>query len=148
MTSQDHSKLIRDFFQAVDSQDIDKALTFLAPDAVFKVMSMPDQPFKGTQAIRENLQTWSSAFPNMSCAISNILSSGDQVVVEYLGKATHEGPLPGPTGTLQATHRRIEVPACDVFNISNGKIMIWNCYWQSELMLNQLGAMPQMKAAA
>ncbi|MCM2323750.1 MAG: nuclear transport factor 2 family protein [Oligoflexia bacterium] len=143
---QDNSQLIRNFYQSLEKNDPSQALSYFASNAEFKVIGM-DQPFRGQQEIGQAIKEWNQTFPDLKSELVNVISSGDSVVVEFIARGTHKGPMESPTGTIAPTQRKIEVPACDVFKLSGGKILSWNCYWQSDVMMQQLG-IAQVKAAA
>ncbi|MCM2278467.1 MAG: ester cyclase [Oligoflexia bacterium] len=143
MATQDNSQLIRNFYNLTDP---DQAIALFAPNAEFQVMGM-ERPFRGSQEITQAMREWQRTFPDMKNEIINLISTGDTVVVEFVARGTHKGPMESPAGTVQPTGRRIEVPACDVFRFSGGKVVSWKCYWQSDLMMQQLG-IGQAKAAA
>lgn len=146
MTTHNNEQLIRDFFNAFEKKDFDRASSFLAPNAEFRVIGM-DKPLRGPKEIIESCGEWDRAFPDMKSELVNVISSNNYVVVEEINRGTHKGPLMGPGGTLQATNRKVEVPACEVFKIENGKIVTWNLYWPTDVMMKQLGYGMQKKAA-
>jgi steroid delta-isomerase-like uncharacterized protein len=148
MSTQSNVQLVRDFFKAMDSGKSDQILSFLAPNAEFKIIGM-GEPMRGTSEIKEGFESWNKSFPDLKAQILNVIANEDSVVVEYIGRGTHQGPLESPEGqVLQATNRKIEVPGCDIYKISNGKIVSASVYWLSSVMLRQLGVIPSAKAAA
>jgi steroid delta-isomerase-like uncharacterized protein len=148
MSTQSNLQLVRDLIQAMDSRKVDQFSNFLAPDAEFKIVGM-EMPMKGIQEIQKGFQDWSKAFPDMKTQILNAVASEDFVFIEYLSRGTHQGPLELEDGkVLQPTQRKVEVPACDVYRIVNGKIISAHVYWLSLVMLKQLGVLEQKKAAA
>ena len=117
MSTQSNLQLVRDFFQAMDSGKVDQVSNFLAPDAEFNIMGM-GMPMKGLSEIQEGFQMWSRSFPDLKSQIVNIFGSEDSVVVEYIGRGTHQGPIESPDGqVIEPTQRKIEVPGCDVYRI-------------------------------
>lgn len=148
MSAKDNEQLIRKLYAAFEKNDINLILPFLAPDAEFTVIGM-DQPMRGHQAILEGMKSWGASFPDMKGEIVNLIASDEWVVVEEINRGTHQGELKGPEGfSLPATNRKVEVPACDLFKIVNGKITVWKLYWQSDLMMKQLGYGVEKKLAA
>ena len=125
MSTQSNLQLVKDFFLAMDSGKVDQISNFLAPNAEFNILGM--EPMKGIQDIQKGFESWSRAFPDLKSQILNTIVSEDWVVVEYLSRGTHEGPLEGEDGNvLQPTHRKIEVPA-DKINLEfvlGNKVMV------------------------
>jgi predicted ester cyclase len=140
---QNNEQLIRDLFQAKG----EKFLSFVDENAEFKIM--PDMTMRGISEIRDGFSSWEKSFPDMKNEILNVISSGDLVAVEYIARGTHSGPLEGMNGkSTPATNKKIEIPACDIYRLKNGKVISMHAYWQHELMMRQLGLLQQEKAAA
>src|SRR6266581_892889 len=61
---------------------------------------------------------FAGALPDGVIEIQTVHDAGDTVVVEFIGKGTHNGDLMGvaPTG------RRVNLPVCNVIEIRDGKI--------------------------
>lgn len=146
MATQENVKLIRDFYDAFERGDFERAASYLAPNAEFKIIGM-EKPFRGPNEIVNACKEWNQAFPDMKSQIINVISSNDSVVVEEINRGTHKGPLTGHAGTLAATNRKVEVPACEIFKISNGKVLTWTLYWPSDVMMRQLGYGMEKRAA-
>lgn len=68
------------------------------------------------------------------------------MVVEFMGRGTHTGPLHTPTGDVPATGRRVDLPFCDVHRIEDGKITNGRSYFDLATMMRQLGLMPEVPA--
>ena len=82
---------------------------------------------------------WATAFPDAQGDISNTIHSGDTVVVEVTWRGTHTGPLQTPRGAISPTGKRMEVRACQVHTITNGKIQTTRHYFDMASLLQQLG---------
>jgi predicted ester cyclase len=75
--------------------------------------------------------------------ITNIVESGDWVVVESRFTGTHTGPLVDPGGSIPATD--VEAPRVDVFEVRGGKIVahrgsFGNLDLMTQLALGRAGA--------
>lgn len=69
-----------------------------------------------------------------------LIEGPDTVVVEAIFLATNTGPMIGPTGTtLPATGKRVELPICDIWKVSNGRIVENRIYYDQITFLTQLG---------
>jgi predicted ester cyclase len=62
-----------------------------------------------------------NAFPGYQMKITNIVESGDWVVVESRFCGTNTGPLVDPGGSIPATD--VKAPSVDVFEVWGGKIV-------------------------
>jgi steroid delta-isomerase-like uncharacterized protein len=103
--------------------------------------------FKGRDGFRQFQERWLTAFPDGTAEIINCFSSSDQIVVEYVGRGTHTGPLLGKHGTLPPTGKRVELKLCDVMQVRDGKVIRGRTYYDSASLLSQLGQTPLRRAA-
>ncbi len=80
------------------------------------------------------------AFPDLHFEIQGVLEDGDQVVIEWIARGTHDGPLTSATGqTIPATHRSGLVHGVLVSRIQQGKIVRERTYWDQMELLQALG---------
>jgi len=68
-------------------------------------------------------------FPDSGIEIMNLFATEDQAVVEFIGRGTNTAPLHMPTGDVPPTGRAVEMRFCDVYRISNGKIVNYRSYY-------------------
>ena len=66
--------------------------------------------------------------------------AGNTVTLELTWRGTHKGPLLTPTGALPPTGRTIEIRACQVVDVAEGKVVGIRHYFDMALLLEQLGA--------
>jgi predicted ester cyclase len=65
---------------------------------------------------------------------------GDTVVLEITWTGTHTGPMMSPTGDeIPATGKSLEMRACIVNKISDGKVAMQTQYFDIMTMMTQLG---------
>lgn len=84
---------------------------------------------------------WATALPDSAPTIHGSYVSGNTVVIELTWTGTHKGPLEMPDGTIQPTGKRVEVRACNVFEIepTTGKPRLQRQYFDMATILRQLG---------
>jgi hypothetical protein len=63
-------------------------------------------------------------------------------------RGVHAGPLETPTGTIPASNKPVEIPACQVVQVEGGKIKSGSHYFDLLTMLTQIGATSAIKSAA
>jgi ketosteroid isomerase-like protein len=148
MATHDSAQIVRDFFQALASNNMDRALSFMDSNAEFRVIGM-EKPMRGRKEIADGFKMWNEVFPDMKFEIKNLISTPEFVVAEGLNRGKQDGPMKGPDGRieLEATHRKVEVPSCEVLKLAGGKITSWNCYFATDVMMKQLGAARSSAAA-
>ena len=84
-------------------------------------------------------QGWAKAFPDSRATFDNAVTSGNTVVLELTWRGTHSGPLEGPTGTIAATGKRIEIRSCVVVELAGDKMKVERQYFDMATLLRQIG---------
>jgi hypothetical protein len=67
-------------------------------------------------------------------------ASGDTAVIELVWKSLHKGPLQVPSGTIPASNKPIEIPACQVLQVEGEKVKSFTHYFDMLTLLTQIGA--------
>jgi steroid delta-isomerase-like uncharacterized protein len=132
---------------AYNNKDWNKAKELLAADAVYDEKGT-HRRIQGAGEIIQSFQGWAKAFPDSKGTIVREFESGDTAVLEIVWKGVHTGPLQTPTGTIPPSNRSIEMPACQVVRVENGKLKSASHYFDMMTMLTQIGAMQSPSAAA
>ncbi|MEU8230918.1 nuclear transport factor 2 family protein [Actinoplanes sp. NPDC048967] len=102
--------------------------------------------FRGDQ-IPHALTGFASVFPDVHRELLHVHALGAVVAVELRIQGTHLGAFPTPAGEIRPTGNRIDVPTADLWYLRDGKIESFNCYNAANVLLAQLGAGPDFKAA-
>jgi steroid delta-isomerase-like uncharacterized protein len=125
---------------AYNDKDWSKAKALLAVDAVYDEKAT-HRRIQGADQIIEAWQGWAKAFPDSKATFVREFASGDTAVLEIVWKGIHTGPLQTPAGTIPASNKTIEMPACQVVQVEGGKIKSGSHYFDMLTMLTQIGAM-------
>ena len=132
---------------AYNEKDWSKAKDILAADAVYDEKGT-NRRLQGASEIIEAWQGWAKAFPDSKATIVREFASGDTAVLELLWKGVHTGPLQTPTGTIPASNKPIEMPACQVVRVEGDKVKSASHYFDMLTMLTQIGVAGAVKTAA
>jgi predicted ester cyclase len=97
---------------------------------------------QGKEGFKQRLLNWSTAFPDSSNEITNVVATNDQAAVEFISRGTHSGVLHTLKGDIQPTNRKIELRCCDVYRISNNEIVTLHSYYDALGLKEQLGLTP------
>ena len=90
-------------------------------------------------------QGFITAFPDLRFELTQKIAQGEYVVINWVGRGTHTGPLLTPTGdTLPATGKKATIAGSTTYQIKNGKAVKGWTYWDMVSLLSQLGMMPGM----
>lgn len=143
MSIADNIRLDEEFIAAWDAHDADRATAIFSDDAVWQDVANPE-PLRGTAAIRQYVQSWFTAFPDMKTVTKNRVVSEDQVAAEVEFVATNTGPLQMAPGApaLPATGKKVTGKGTYFVRIRNGKGVEAHTYPDLAGMMLQLGMMP------
>ena len=117
-------KLVSDFLHSWGGRDIDKIMSYFAPDAVYH--NVPVAPIKGAKAIREIFVAFLGAFDTIALDIVTIAGESDLVLAERVDRFTLKG-------------KYFELPVNGVFEIKNGKIHRFSDYFDLQSFESQSG---------
>ena len=98
----------------------------------------PAPPLQGTEAFKQFVLMYRSAFPDLHYTIEDQIAEGDKVVTRWTARGTHKGELMG----IPPTGKQGTVTGISVSRWANGKVVeIW--INADDLgMLQQLGVVP------
>ena len=91
--------------------------------------------------------TMGHVLPDVHRELLRINDMGTMVAVELLIQGTFLGPMPTPAGPLPPTGARVNVPTADFFYLRDGRIQTFNCYVSRNIMLAQMGVLPDFASA-
>lgn len=122
-----------------NNQDLEATVQMYAEDAQMWFPGLKE-PIKGRQSIREVYSSYWSAFPDMTYNYSQILASGEHLVVEAVSKATFRNALMTPEGEIPATGKSAEVPWMGFIKVNpDGLISEFREYYDTNNLWIQLG---------
>lgn len=117
-------KLVSDFLHSWGGRDIEKIMSYFAPDAVYH--NVPVAPIKGHKAIREIFVAFLDAFDSIALDIVTIAGEEDLVLAERVDRFKLKG-------------KYFELPVNGVFEIKNGKIHRFSDYFDLTSFETQSG---------
>ena len=132
----DPAGIAREYLEAVPRRDFEKVRQLFHPQ--YSYTGGDGQRQEGAEAGLAVAQMYTAAFPDMKLEIKRTHVTGDVVIVEFVASGTHQGELMG----IAPTGRKISVPVCNVMEIRDGKIYAEREYFDSAVMMQQLGVMP------
>jgi len=146
MSVQENVRLDEQFIATWSSHDADRAVALLSDDAVWEDVVSPER-MRNKAAIRQYIQSWFTAFPDMTAAVKNRVVTDDQVACEVEFTGTNTGPLQMGAGTpsIPATGKRVTGRGTYFLRIRNGKIAEAHSYPDVLGLMMQLGLVPPPK---
>jgi predicted ester cyclase len=137
-TMEDLESLARRALALLDERRMDEWEATMAPDVSF---SAPGMALRGRAQIRQFVEGFQQAFPDVHHRIDHVFASGDTLVYEGAFTGTHTGVLRTPGGDVPPTHRRIEMPEVQIVTIIHGLAASMRTYFDRLDMLTQLGVL-------
>lgn len=141
---QDNESIVRGVYEAFNRKDFETLKNLGTSSSEW--LEVPfDQTLKGDTAVADAWKSWAEIFPDGMTEIRNLISSGDSVVVEGVGRGTHQGVFRSPAGDLQPSGRKVNVNFCEVYKLNNGKIIRAASYFDFYTMLRQLAPEKELR---
>jgi ketosteroid isomerase-like protein len=85
-------------------------------------------------------RTLHAAYDDLAMEVLDVVGTADRVVVAFLMRARHTGPLTTPLGVVAPTGRQITVRTIDVLTVRDGLITAITVVADELGLLTQLGA--------
>jgi predicted ester cyclase len=136
------AKLYQDCWAAFNAKDWAKFSPCFADNATSEEVDMGMPPLIGKDIIEKNAKPFANAFPDATGEAQLTLVNGNNVVGVWLVRGQHKGPLPGPTGEIPATNKKIGYLIGHVVEVQGGKAVHERQFADAHTMLGQLGLAP------
>jgi steroid delta-isomerase-like uncharacterized protein len=106
--------------------------------------SLTPQDVRGPDDIKEYVEVYQRAFPDLRYTVESLSDAGEEVVVRWSATGTHRSDLFG----IEATGAVFTVDGIDVFTIDDGLITAIDAQWDTLRMVQELGAIPDVGLVA
>jgi steroid delta-isomerase-like uncharacterized protein len=110
----------------------------LAPNVVYDEVGT-NRKISGAGKVIETWKGWATALPDSRATFESVHVAGNTIVLELTWRGTHRGPLQTPTGQIPATNKSIDIRACQVVEVKDGKVQVVRHYFDMATMFVQLG---------
>jgi steroid delta-isomerase-like uncharacterized protein len=115
----------------------------IASNATFHDPNVPGGKFTGPEGVKQFVQIYRTAFPDVHITINDQIAEGDKVVTRWTATGTHKGELMGTA----ATNKYATVTGVDVERYQGGKVAESWANYDMFGMLQQLGVVPSLTPA-
>ena len=133
----ENAAIIRGLYKAVNAKNLDYIRNLGADFSEWL-----DVPFNytttGKDAIIDPWTSWFGIFPDATCEVKSLVSLGDYVIAQGIGRGTHKGVFNSPAGVLEPGGVSMQVNFCDVYKLKGGKIERADSYFDFYSLLGQL----------
>lgn len=125
--------------RAWNSHDLEKVLRFYSPNYLGIHVGQSTLQ-RGHQGLRELLQTYWGAFPDLHFVVTDKVVEGPRLAIVWVAEATHQGPIMN----IPATGRKVQVRGMSVIHVENGLVSRGQYVWDLAGMLRHLGLLPEL----
>jgi len=125
--------------QAWNSHDMESVLRFYSPEYVGSDVGQPT-PQRGHQGLREMLQTYWRAFPDLQFVVTDRIIETSRVVIVWVAEGTHRGPIMN----IPPTGHKVQVSGMSVIDVENGLVVRGQYIWDMAGMLRHMGLLPEL----
>jgi len=133
---------VKELINAWNTHSVDKVLEHYAENAELDTPEA-SQPLRGKSAIRENIQGWMKAFPDVTGDVEKSVVSGQEVAL-----LVHFPIELGPGQTIPATNKKVEMPVAIFATLDqSGKIVKERDVFDIAGYVQQLGLKPEQMAS-
>jgi steroid delta-isomerase-like uncharacterized protein len=126
---------------ATNKQDYPAMAALYTPEAVYVRLSHP--AVRGREAIQAYLEEADKPFSDIRLETSVLIEERNIVTAEWTWRATHTAPLAlSGEAEVPATGKTVEIFGVSVCEIADGKFAGQRDYYDSAVMMAQMGLMP------
>ena len=90
--------------------------------------------FQGKEAMRQVVEAWLKAFPDLVVIHDAVICENDRVVIQWKAKGTHQGDFKGHS----PSKNRVAYTGVTVYRIQNEKIVEYWAYLDMQHLLSQI----------
>ncbi len=137
-TSEQNKAVIRRFWEAMNSRQLDGLDDLIATDVVRHCQATPGLDVRSLNQVKDFLRQDTEVFPDSTQTITHLVAEDDLVAVW----ATYEGTQKGPMGPFPPSGITARFDFGAVFRLENGKISEWWVTWDNMAILRALGHLP------
>ena len=117
------------------------ATASLAPTVVYDEVGT-NRTISGVGQVLDAWKGWAAAIPDSRATFDAVHVAGNTVILEVTWRGKQSGPLQTPSGQIPATGKSIEIRACQLVDVSDGKVQRVRHYFDMATLLAQLGVSP------
>jgi steroid delta-isomerase-like uncharacterized protein len=143
MSDQNKSLARRAIDEVFNQGKLDVIPELTAANAIFHDPGVPGGKFVGPDGLKQFVQIYRTAFPDIHLTINDQIAEGDKVVTRWTGTGTHKGELMG----IKPTGKHSTVTGVTLERFEAGKVAESWFNYDMLGMLQQLGVVPTMTPA-
>ena len=136
-------KVVRGYYAAMASRDVDAVAAHYAEDAVHEVV--PLGVFRGREAVRSLFREIVSAVPDVETTVERLVADTQRAAVEWRLSGNFTG---APFQGIDPTGRPIELRGLDLLEVEDGKLKRGSVFYDGAEFARQVGMLPAQDSGA
>jgi steroid delta-isomerase-like uncharacterized protein len=141
MTVLDQNMDVRSIYDAYQARSFERVSQNFAEHAEIANVATGDV-YHGREGYLQFARGWVAAFPDLRIEILHYHSTDSWAVVEYAFRGTHTGAMISNGGFVPPTWSQVDFRLCDSVQISDGRIVRLQTFFDSATLLRQMGLFP------
>jgi steroid delta-isomerase-like uncharacterized protein len=125
---------------AWNSREDEIILAFYSPDYVVEDITA-GRIREGWEGLRQWTKSVFTAFPNLKYTLIDSVETADKLVLHWLAKGNHQGPLM----RIPATGKNVYIHGMSILHLEGGKIKSGQVMWDMSGVLRQIGLLPEIR---
>jgi predicted ester cyclase len=101
-------------------------------------LNVADEIFVNAEGVKKYIATFRAAFPDIQHTIEDLIAEGDQIMVRFTARGTHQGAWKG----IAPTGKQVTYTGMTILQIVNGKVTKHYTEWDALGLMQQIGAVP------
>jgi ketosteroid isomerase-like protein len=142
LTPEQTAKQYQDCWGAFNGKDWAKFSGCYADNASSEMVDSGMPPLVGKDIVERGTKPFGTAFPDATGEAQLTLVNGNNVVGVWLIRGTNKAAMPGPTGELPPTNKKIGYLVGQTMEFKAGKTTQEQLFADTHTMLAQLGVVP------
>ncbi|MGQ0669753.1 MAG: ester cyclase [Actinomycetota bacterium] len=143
MSREDLERLDDQGMSAWDNHDAESFASLFADDFVLNDWTLPE-PIRDKEGVRQYVNAWMTAFPDMNVKQTNRVVGEDAVAAEVEFTGTNSGTMVMAGNEVPPTNKVVNGRGSYIARVRDGKIVEFNAHPDVAGMMMQLGFMPQL----
>jgi predicted ester cyclase len=89
--------------------------------------NVADEIFVNAESVKRYIATFRAAFPDIQHTVEDLIAEGDQIVVRFTARGTHQGAWKG----IAPTGKQVTYTGMTILQIVNGKVTKHYTEWDA-----------------
>lgn len=132
----DPKEVAQAIFAAFNRHDAEGIASLYADDTFVDSPDFP-APKRSPKEVAENYRNYFEAMPDIKDDVTNMIVSGDKVIVEFVSSGTIQNLAPDDPPVMKG--KKFSLKICSILEIKNGKVVRDITYYDQLSFLKQVG---------